>query len=175
MKYALGEHAVTTHGDDYWIAPNAAVVGKVVLEKDASVWFGSTLRGDNEPITVGAGSNIQDGCVLHTDPGFPLVIGANVSVGHLVMLHGCSIGEGSLIGIGAVVLNGARIGRNCLVGAKALITEGKEIPDNSVVLGAPGKVARQVSEADLRMLARIPPGYVERWKLFRADLRAMGD
>ncbi len=174
MKYALGDSRVTTHGDDYWIAPNAAVIGNIILEKDASIWFGSTLRGDNEPITIGAGSNIQDGCVLHTDPGFPLTIGPKVSVGHMVMLHGCSVGEGSLIGIGAVVLNGAKIGRNCLIGAKALVGEGKEIPDGSVVLGMPGKVRRDVTEADLEMLARIPPHYVSRWRHYKEHLRPDG-
>ena len=129
-------------GGEYWIAPNAVVLGNVILKKNASVWFGAVLRGDNDPITVGENSNVQDNSVLHTDIGSPLTIGANVTVGHMVMLHGCTIGDGSLIGIGSIVLNGARIGRNCLIGAARLITEGKEIPDNSMVMGAPGQVVR---------------------------------
>ena len=147
MEYALGEARMTTVGDAFWIAPTAVVIGKVRLENNASVWWGAVLRGDNEPITVGEGSNIQDGCVLHTDPGYPLTIGKDVTVGHLAMLHGCVIGDNSLIGIGAVILNGARIGANCLIGAKALIPEGKEIPDNSLVMGAPGQVKREVERA----------------------------
>jgi carbonic anhydrase/acetyltransferase-like protein (isoleucine patch superfamily) len=155
---------------DYWIAPNATVIGRVILKKNASIWFGATLRGDNEPITVGENSNVQDGSVLHTDAGSPLVIGANVTVGHLVMLHGCTIGDNSLIGIGAVVLNGARIGKNCLIGAKALIPEGKEIPDNSLVVGAPGRVLRPLSEAQLAMLAHSADHYVHNWKRYATDM-----
>src|ERR1700744_4802776 len=131
---------------DYWIAPNAVLIGRVVLKKNASVWFGATLRGDNEPITVGEDSNVQDGAVLHADPGSPLTLGRGGTVGHQAMLHGCTVGDNCLIGIGAVVLNGARIGKNCLIGAKALIAEGKEIPDNSLVVGAPGRVLRPLSE-----------------------------
>lgn len=125
--------------DEYWIAPTAAVMGRVILKKNASVWWGATLRGDNDPIVIGEGSNVQDGSVLHTDHGSPLTLGANVTVGHLVMLHGCDIGDGSLVGIGSIVLNGAKIGKNCLIGANCLITEGKEIPDNSLVMGRPGR------------------------------------
>ena len=158
---------------DYWIAPNAVLIGRVVLKKNASVWFGATLRGDNEPITVGENSNVQDGSVLHTDAGSPLVIGANVTVGHLAMLHGCTIGDNTLIGIGAVVLNGARIGRNCLIGAKALIPEGKQIPDNSLVVGAPGRVLRPLSEAQLAMLTHSAEHYVRNWKRYAADLTAL--
>lgn len=132
-----------------WVAPDANLIGRVVLEDEASVWFGATLRGDNEEIRLGRGSNIQENSVLHTDPGCPLTIGANCTIGHKAMLHGCSIGEGTLIGMGATVLNGARIGRGCLIGACALITEGKEIPDGSLVMGAPGKVVRQL-DADAR-------------------------
>ncbi|MET0273232.1 MAG: gamma carbonic anhydrase family protein, partial [Phenylobacterium sp.] len=139
--------------DEYWIAPTAAVMGRVILKKNASVWFGATLRGDNDPIIIGEGSNVQDGSVLHTDTGSPLVIGANVTVGHLVMLHGCTIGDNTLVGIGSIVLNGAKIGKNCLIGANCLITEGKEIPDNSLVMGAPGKVVRELSEAQAAMMA----------------------
>jgi carbonic anhydrase/acetyltransferase-like protein (isoleucine patch superfamily) len=157
--------------DEYWIAPNAVVLGNVVLERNASVWFGAVLRGDNDPIVVGENSNIQDGSVLHTDYGSPLLIGANVTVGHQVMLHGCTIGEGSLIGIGSIVLNGAKIGRNCLIGANCLITEGKEIPDNSVVMGAPGKVVKAVSEAQARVLEASAHHYVENWKRYARELR----
>jgi len=158
-------------GEEYWIAPNAAVIGRVILKKNASVWFGATLRGDNEPIVVGENSNVQDGSVCHTDMGSPLVIGANVTVGHMVMLHGCTIGDNSLVGIGSIVLNGARIGKNCLIGANCLITEGKEIPDNSLVMGAPGKVVREVSAEQARMLAGGALHYVENWKRFRREMR----
>lgn len=132
--------------DDSWVAPDANLIGRVRLDAGASVWFGSTLRGDNELIHVGEGSNIQDHSVLHTDMGYPLTIGKNCTIGHKAMLHGCTIGEQSLIGMGAMVLNGARIGQNCLIGAGALITEGKEIPDGSLVMGAPGRVVRQLDE-----------------------------
>jgi carbonic anhydrase/acetyltransferase-like protein (isoleucine patch superfamily) len=127
---------------EYFVAPGARLIGRVILREGASVWFNAVLRGDNEVIEVGEGANVQDGCVLHTDPGKPLTIGAEVTVGHMAILHGCTIGEGSLIGMGAVVLNGARIGKGCLIGANALITENKEIPDHSMVLGAPGKVVK---------------------------------
>ena len=159
--------------DEYWIAPSASVIGRVILKKNASVWFGATLRGDNDPITVGENSNVQDGSVCHTDHGSPLVIGANVTVGHMVMLHGCTIGANSLVGIGSIVLNGARIGKNCLIGANCLITEGKEIPDNSLVMGAPGKVVREVSQEQARMLAAGALHYVENWKLFKRELRGV--
>jgi carbonic anhydrase/acetyltransferase-like protein (isoleucine patch superfamily) len=158
---------------EYWIAPNAVIIGRVVLKRNASVWFGATLRGDNEPITIGENSNVQDGSVLHTDAGSPLVIGANVTVGHLAMLHGCTIGDNSLIGIGAVVLNGARIGKNCLIGAKALIAEGKEIPDNSLVVGAPGRVLRPLTEDQLAMLAESAEHYVFNWKRYAAGLTSL--
>lgn len=141
-------------GRGVWVAPDANVIGKIVLEDEANIWFGATLRGDNEVIRVGAGTNIQENCVLHTDMGVPLTIGANCTIGHKAMLHGCTIGDGSLIGMGATVLNGARIGKGCLIGAGALITEGKEIPDGSLVMGAPGKVVRQLdAEAQARLLA----------------------
>ena len=169
--YNLGDSAPELPGEDeYWIAPNAAVVGKVILKKNASVWFGATLRGDNEPIVVGENSNVQDGSVCHTDMGSPLIIGANVTIGHMVMLHGCQIGDNSLIGIGSIVLNGAKIGKNCLIGANSLITEGKEIPDNSLVMGAPGKVVREVSDAQAAMLRGGALHYVENWRRFRASM-----
>jgi carbonic anhydrase/acetyltransferase-like protein (isoleucine patch superfamily) len=174
MEYALGDDRLTTAGDAYWIAPTAVVIGKVKLEKNASVWWGSVLRGDNDPITIGEGSNIQDGCVLHADPGFPLILGKHVTVGHMAMLHGCVIGDNSLIGIGAVILNGARIGANCLIGAKALIPEGKEIPDNSLVMGAPGQIKRQVSDEHIERMRYAADHYVGNWQRYRRDLRAGG-
>lgn len=170
MKYALGDSRVQTDGDDYWIAPNAVVIGNVILEKDASIWWNCVLRGDNDPITIGRNSQVQDGSVIHADPGFPCTLAANVSVGHMVMLHGCTIGDGSLIGIGSVILNGAKIGRNCLIGAKALIGEGKEIPDNSVVLGAPGKVVKQVTPEQAERTAAGTAKYVGNWQRYKAGL-----
>ena len=158
---------------DYWIAPNAAVMGNVVLKKNASIWFNVTVRGDNDPIEIGENTNIQDGSVLHTDVGMPLIIGKNVTVGHMVMLHGCTIGDNSLIGIGSIILNGAKIGRNCLIGANSLITEGKEIPDNSMVMGAPGKVVREVSEGQIQMLTGSALHYVENWKRYQKGLAAV--
>ena len=156
---------------EYWIAPNAVVIGKVILKKNASIWFGATLRGDNDPIVVGENSNVQDGAVLHTDTGSPLTLGSNVTVGHLAMLHGCTIGDNSLIGIGAVILNGARIGKNCLIGAGALITEGKAIPDNSIVMGSPGKVVREISEKQRASLAHSALSYVANWRRYRSGLK----
>ena len=156
---------------EYWIAPNAVVLGNVTLKKNASIWFGATLRGDNDPITVGENSNVQDGSVLHTDAGSPLSIGADVTIGHMVMLHGCTIGDGSLIGIGSIILNGARIGRGCLVGANSLITEGKEIPDGSMVMGSPAKVVRTLDEGASRMLALSASHYVDNWKRYAATLK----
>lgn len=170
--YNLGDVAPQLPGpDEYWIAPNAAVMGNVILKKNASVWFGATIRGDNDPIIIGENSNVQDGSVLHTDAGSPLTIGANVTVGHMVMLHGCSIGDNSLVGIGSIILNGAKIGKNCLIGANVLITEGKEIPDNSLVMGAPGKVVREVSEGQARMLAGGAMHYVANWQRYRRELK----
>lgn len=134
---------------DSWVAPDANLIGRVAVKAGGSIWFGATLRGDNEWITVGEGSNVQDGCVLHTDMGYPLTIGADCTVGHKVILHGCTIGDGSLIGMGATILNGARIGKNCLIGAGALITENKEIPDRSLVVGAPGRVVRTLDQATI--------------------------
>ena len=155
---------------DSWTAPNATLIGRVRLAAAASVWFGAVLRGDNEWITVGPRSNVQDGCVLHTDMGSPLDIGAGCTVGHLAMLHGCSIGNNSLIGIGAVILNGARIGQNCLIGAKALITEGKIIPDGSLVMGAPGKAVRQLTDAEIAGLTASAAHYVENWRRYAINI-----
>ena len=171
MRYALDGVRLETDGDDWWIAPSAVVIGKVKLEKNASVWWNAVVRGDNELITVGENSNVQDGCVLHTDPGFPLTIGKDVTIGHLVMLHGCTIGDNTLIGIGSIILNGAKIGKNCLVGANTLITEGKEIPDNSMVMGAPGKVVREVNEQQIQMIAFGAHHYVENWQRYAKGLK----
>ena len=158
-------------GDDFWIAPDANLIGDIVIEEAASVWFGSTLRGDNERITVGRGSNIQENCVMHTDLGFPLVVGANCTIGHKAMLHGCTIGEGSLIGMGATVLNGAQIGKGCLIGAGALVTEGKVIPDGSLVMGAPGKVVRELDAQAQEGLVKSALGYQANMRRFRAGLK----
>jgi len=169
--YDLGEDRVQLPEDgEYWIAPGAVLVGKVILHRNASVWFGAVLRGDNEPIVVGENSNVQDGSVFHTDPGAPLVIEADVTIGHKAMLHGCRVGEGSLIGIGAVILNHARIGRGCLIGAGALIAEGKEIPDGSLVMGAPGRVVRVLDEAARARLKGSAARYVAHWKRYAAGL-----
>ncbi|MGB8623935.1 MAG: gamma carbonic anhydrase family protein [Paracoccaceae bacterium] len=155
---------------DYWVAPDANLIGKVTLEDGASVWFGCTLRGDNERITVGAGSNVQENTICHTDMGFPLTIGRDCTIGHKAMLHGCTIGDETLIGMGATVLNGAKIGRNCLIGAGALITEGKEIPDGSLVMGAPGKVVRQLDEKAIEGLRWSARHYQDNMRRFRQGL-----
>ena len=153
-----------------YVAPGAAIAGRIRLSEGSSVWFNAVLRGDNEWITLGARSNVQDGCVLHTDMGFPLDIGEDCTIGHMAMLHGCTIGRGSLIGIGAVVLNGARIGANCLIGAKALITEGKVIPDGSLVMGAPGKIVRQLDQAEIARMAAGTASYVANARRFASSL-----
>lgn len=157
-----------------WIAENAQVMGDVVLEDDVSIWFGATLRGDTDTITVGEGTNVQDGSVLHADHGSPLVIGRRVTVGHQVMLHGCTIGDESLIGIGAVVLNGARIGRHCLVAAGALVTEGKEFPDGSMIMGSPAKVVRQLLPQQIEGLRLSAAHYIENARCFRLGLKKIG-
>lgn len=157
--------------DDCWVAPTAVLVGNVVLLDGASVWFGAVARGDNERIKVGAGSNVQENTVMHTDMGFPLDIGAGCTIGHRAMLHGCVIGDNSLIGMGATVLNGAKIGANCLIGAGALVTEGKVIPDGSLVVGAPGKVIRQLDEAAIEGLRLSALGYQANMRRFRDGLK----
>lgn len=159
---------------EYWIAPNATVLGNVILHSGASIWFNAVVRGDNDPIVIGADTNIQDGSILHTDAGSPLTIGAGVTVGHKVMLHGCEIGDNSLIGIGAVILNGARIGKNCLIGANALITEGKVIPDNSLVMGQPGKVVRELDEGQIEALRLSAQHYVQNWRRYVTGLKPVG-
>jgi carbonic anhydrase/acetyltransferase-like protein (isoleucine patch superfamily) len=171
MLVILDGIAVETETAEYWIAPSATVIGRVTLCAEASVWWGAVLRGDNERITIGRGSNVQDNAVLHTDPGFPLDVGPQVTVGHQAMLHGCSIGEGSLIGIGAVILNGARIGRNCLIGAMAFIGEDKTIPDNALVKGIPGKVVGEVTPEQAARMQAGTAAYVRNWRRYRDHSR----
>ena len=173
MLYRLGEHQVEITGEDYFVADNATVVGMVKLENNASIWFNAVVRGDNEIITVGENSNIQDGSVLHTDPGVPLTIGKNVTVGHKVMLHGCTIGDNSLIGINSVILNGAKIGKGCLIGANSLVTEGKEIPDGSLVMGSPAKVIKQLTVEQQQGLLLSADTYVKNFKRFKKDMAPM--
>lgn len=158
---------------DAWVAPDANVIGKIELEHRSSVWFGATLRGDNEMIKIGAGTNVQENTVMHTDMGYPLVIGPNCTIGHKAMLHGCVIGEQSLVGMGATILNGAKIGDNCLIGAGALIPEGREIPDGSLVMGMPGKVIRDLSQDQIDGLLRSAEGYQARAAKFAAGLIAL--
>ena len=171
MLYQLAEKRVRMRGEGHFVAPNATVIGDVVLESQSSVWFNVVIRADADAVVIGEGSNIQDGAVLHVDPGFPLHLGKHVTVGHKVMLHGCSIGDGSLIGINAVVLNGAKIGRNCLIGANALVTEGSVIPDGSMVVGVPGKVKRQLSEDEIAALRRSAEHYIGNAARFARDLQ----
>jgi carbonic anhydrase/acetyltransferase-like protein (isoleucine patch superfamily) len=172
-EYALdGQGPALPKNRDYWIAPNASVIGDVVLKSGSSVWFGAVLRGDNDTITLGENSNVQDNSVLHTDHGVPLTIGANVTIGHMVMIHGATIGDGSLIGIGAILLNHCVIGKNCIIGAGALVTEGKQIPDGSLALGSPARVVRQISEQERLMLAGSAAHYVANWKRYAAGLEA---
>jgi carbonic anhydrase/acetyltransferase-like protein (isoleucine patch superfamily) len=174
MLYTLDDVGLETESEEWWVAPTAVLVGRVRLEHEAAVWWGAVLRGDNELIMVGRGSNVQDNCVCHTDPGHPLVIGANVTVGHMAVLHGCTIGEGTLVGIGAIVLNGAKVGRNCLIGAKALIGEGKEIPDNSLVMGMPGKVVGEVRPEQRERIRLGTEKYIRNWKRYRDGLKVSG-
>lgn len=171
MIYKLGEREVEFIGGPHFVADNATLIGSVVLHPNASVWFNTVIRADNEPIIIGAGSNIQDGAVLHNDMGYPLEIGRHVTVGHKAMLHGCTIGDYSLIGINAVVLNGAKIGRHCLIGANALIPEGMEIPDGSLVLGSPGKIRRSLSEADKAALEAGAQYYIENAQRYLKQLQ----
>lgn len=174
MLYKLGQHSPKLPASgDFWIAPDANVIGQVIVEDAASIWFGATLRGDNDPIVVGEGSNIQENCVLHTDIGSPLTIGKNCTIGHKAMLHGCTIGDGSLVGMGATILNNAVIGAGCLIGAGALIPEGKIIPDGSLVMGVPGKVVRQLDDDAKQGLIASALGYQANMRRFRAELIAL--
>ena len=170
--YQLDNSSPTLH-ESAWVADNAQVMGKVVLGEDSSVWFGVVIRGDTETVTVGRGSNIQDNSVLHTDHDLPLNIGENVTVGHQVMLHGCTVGDNSLIGIGAVVLNGAKIGKNCLVGAGALVTEGKEFPDGSMIIGSPAKAVRQLSPEQIEGLKMSASRYIDNARRYKVGLEKL--
>ena len=167
MIIDLGDKKLKTADDNFWIAPNASVIGEVNLERDASIWFNAILRADNEPITVGEGSNVQDGAIIHTDPGFACRIGKKVTVGHMAMLHGCTIGDGSLIGIGSVVLNGAKIGKNCIIGSKALVTEGMEVPDGSMVLGIPGKIKKTLTSEEQSVVPLGAEHYIDNYKKYK--------
>ena len=165
MIYDFENKSLKSEGKN-WIASNAIIIGDIVIKNDASIWFNVVLRGDIEKIEVGEGSNIQDGSVLHTDPGYPLIIGKGVTVGHMVMLHGCTIGDDTLIGIGSTILNNAKIGKNCIIGANTLITENKNIPDNSLVIGSPGKVVRQVTDKEIVHIKQNAKEYIENWKKY---------
>ena len=167
MIIDLGDKKLMTADDNFWIAPNASVIGEVNLERDASIWFNAILRADNEPITIGEGSNVQDGAIIHTDPGYACNIGKKVTVGHMAMLHGCSIGDGSLIGIGSVVLNGAKIGKNCIIGSKALVTEGMDVPDGSMVLGIPGKIKKTLTEEEQSVVPLGAEHYIDNYKKYK--------
>jgi len=171
MIYSLGERKVEINALDYFIADNATVIGSVIINNNVSIWFNAVIRGDHEPISIGENTNIQDGVVVHTDEGIPMFIGRGVTVGHLAMLHGCNIGDNSLIGINAVILNNAKIGNNCIIGANGLISEGKEIPDGSLVLGSPGRVIRKVTDDEIRNLKLSAEHYVQNFKLFKRSLR----
>lgn len=166
-----GVKPITPESGNYWVADNATVLGRVILGENASVWFNSVLRGDNDPIEIGENSNIQDGCVLHTDHGVPLTIGKDVTIGHMVMLHGCTIAAETLIGIGSTILNRAKIGKNCIIGAHSLIPEGKEIPDNSLVMGSPGKVVKEITLEQVQVIKASAQVYVENWKRFKQGLK----
>jgi carbonic anhydrase/acetyltransferase-like protein (isoleucine patch superfamily) len=171
--YKLGTVSPQLPDGFCWIADTASVIGRVLIGEDVGIWFGCVLRGDNEPITIGPRTNIQENCVFHTDMGYPLTVGAGCTIGHKAMLHGCTVGDNSLIGMGATVLNGARIGRNCLIGAGALVTEGKEIPDNSLVLGTPAKPVRQLDEKAVSMLEWSARHYVDNARRFAAELQRL--
>jgi len=170
--YALGDRAPVFDGDGHFVAPNATLIGSVRLGDKASVWFNCVLRGDNDWLVIGERSNIQDGSVLHTDPGLEVVVGKSVTVGHKVMLHGCTVGDNTLIGIGSTVLNGAKIGNNCIVGAHALVTENKEFPDGSLILGAPARVVRELDAEEIAMIGKSAEIYVENAARFSSDLFA---
>ncbi|MBX6374249.1 MAG: gamma carbonic anhydrase family protein [Acetobacteraceae bacterium] len=173
--YALEDRVPTLpEAGRFWVAPDAHVIGSVVLGDEVGIWFGAVLRGDNETIEIGARSNVQEGALMHTDPGFPLRVGTGVTIGHHAILHGCTIGDDTLIGMGATVLNGARIGRNCLVGANALVTEGKTFPDNSLIVGAPAKVVREVDAKILEIIRISAEFYVNNWRRFASGLRRIG-
>jgi len=170
MLYSLSDQRVIVKGEGF-IAPDATLIGSVTLENNASIWFGAVIRADNEPVLVGENTNIQDGCVIHVDPGYPATIGANVTVGHKAMLHGCTIGAGSLIGINSVVMNGAHIGESCIIGANSLIIEGKQIPPRSLVMGSPGKIVREITDEEAESLLEAAQVYVRKIKVYKNNLR----
>ncbi len=172
MLYALADQRIAVKGEAF-IAPDATLIGSITLENNASIWFGVVIRADNEPVVIGENSNIQDGCVIHVDPGYPATVGANVTVGHKVMLHGCTVGDGSLIGINSVVMNGARVGESCIVGANSLITEGKTIPPRSLVIGSPGKVVRELNDSEVANLLEAAQVYVKKINLYNESLSEM--
>lgn len=172
--YALGPLSPTLPAaGSFWIAPDAQVIGNIILGENVGIWFGAVLRGDNEAITIGAGTNIQEGTMIHTDMGFPATIGEGCTIGHHAIIHGCTIGNNSLIGMGATVLNGAKIGNNCLVGANALVTEGKEFPDNSLIVGSPARVVRTLDEKAIEGLRKSAQNYIANWQRFARDLRVL--
>src|SRR4051794_16650962 len=169
--YSIGDRRVALHGSHHYVAPDASIIGSVTLENEVSVWFNVVIRADNDQVTIREATNVQDGSVLHVDPGYPMNLGRRVSIGHKVMLHGCTIGEGSLIGINSVVMNGARIGRSTLIGANTLIAEGKEIPDGVLVIGSPGKVMRELRQEEKDFLLKIAQGYIDRSQFYRTNLK----
>lgn len=173
MLHQLENRVPELRGASHFIAPNATVIGSVVLEDKVSIWFNTVLRGDNDLIHIGEGTNIQDGSILHTDPGIQLIVGRNVTVGHMAMLHGCSVGDNSLIGIKAIILNRAKIGNNCIIGANALITEGKEIPDGSLVMGSPGKIVRQLSENEIKLISYNSMYYISNFNRYINNFRSV--
>lgn len=173
--YALdGQTPDLPEPNEFWVAPDANIIGRIKLARDVGIWFGCTLRGDNEWISIGAGTNVQEGTVMHTDMGYPLTIGENCTIGHRAMLHGCTIGNNTLIGMGATILNNAKIGNNCLVGANALITEGKEFPDGALIVGSPAKVVRMLDEQAFARIALSAESYARNWKRFAAGLKEIG-
>jgi carbonic anhydrase/acetyltransferase-like protein (isoleucine patch superfamily) len=169
--YSIGERRVLLRGAHHYIAPDASIIGSVTLEHEVSVWFNVVIRADNDQVAIGEQTNVQDGSVLHVDPGYPMNLGRRVTVGHKVMLHGCSVGDGSLIGINSVVMNGAKIGKSTLIGANTLIAEGKEIPDGVLVLGSPGKIVRELKQEEKDYLLKIADGYVQRSRFYRENLK----
>jgi carbonic anhydrase/acetyltransferase-like protein (isoleucine patch superfamily) len=171
--FSIGERRVELRGEHHFIAYDATIVGSVILEANANIWFKVVIRADNDQVTIGEGTNIQDGSVLHVDPGYPMNLARRVTIGHKVMLHGCTIGEGTLVGINSVVMNGARIGRNSLIGANTLISEGKEVPDGVLVLGSPGKIVRDLKQEEKDYLLKIAQGYVDRSLLYKRELREL--
>ena len=169
--YSIGERRVALRGTHHYVAPDASIIGSVTLENDVSVWFNVVIRADNDQVTIGEASNVQDGSVLHVDPGYPMTLGKRVTIGHKVMLHGCTIGDGTLVGINSVIMNGAKIGPASLIGANTLVAEGKEIPGGVLVLGSPGKIVRELKQEEKDYLLKIAAGYVERSRFYKANLK----